>query len=180
MNTISRLALAIAALVPAGISHAGPAIFDMDISLYYEDKATGTAISFSSSKHDTEDYKSSYISWVDQKGQYYSCTSKDSTLNIPAKAKSGSVSVTVDKTWICSSFDKTPIPLPLTLAAQCRADGQNNGTGTGRSRRTTDSGVRRYSDRYDSNSANCQISLNGAAPVTTQGWLLNKQSKLLK
>lgn len=179
MNTISKLALMIAALAPAGITYAAPTIFDTDMSLYYEDKVTKAAINFTSSKRDTEEYKSSFFSWVDQNGEYYSCTLKDSSLIIPPRARTGSVSMTVDSnTWTCLPKN-APIPA-VSLSAQCRADGLNTGTGTGSSRRSTSSGVRRYADRYHSNSASCQVSINGAAPVVTQGWLLNKQSKRIR
>jgi ribosomal protein L31 len=177
MKTSARLTLAITALALTGVSHAGPTLFDRDMSVYFEDKGTGAALYFSSSRHDTENHKSSFFSWIDRERQYYSCTSKDSALNIPPKAKTGSVVVTVDSTWSCSPQNT---PLPLALRIECKADGLNHGTGTGKSRRMSNTGVQRFKDRYNSNSANCQISVNGAAPITTQGWLLNKQNKRVK
>lgn len=189
MNTSAKLALAIAVLAPAGISYAGPTIFDTDMSLYYEDTGSGIAFNLSSSKHDTEEYKSTFFSLANNsKNEYYSCTSKDSALNIPRKAKTGSISITVDPrdaNWTCipeqDAKDKMPV---INLTLQCTADGLNTGTGTGKSKRTTASGAQKYNDRYDSNSANCQFTLDGAAPTplqgTKQGWLLNKQSKRTK
>jgi hypothetical protein len=180
MKTISKLALVISAMVPTGISYARPIIFDTDMSLYYEDTNTGASINLTSSRHDTENSKSTFLSWIDQQRKYYVCTSRDSTINIPPKAKTGSISITVDPgTWTCSSFNDSPVP-SINLVIQCKADGLNTGTGTGKSRRATDNGPRKYNDRYHSNSALCQISIDGAAPVTTRGWLLNKQSKLTK
>jgi hypothetical protein len=177
MKTLARLIWVITALGLSGTSYARPSLFDTDISVYYKNQGTGVGLNFRSSKHDTEEAKSTLLSWIDENGNYYSCTSTESALIIPRKAKTGSASVTVDpNTWTCSSFDQTAVPA-MSLAIQCKADGLNSGTGTGKSKRTTSRGLRKYVDRYHSNSATCQVSVNGAAPLTAQGWLTNKQSR---
>ena len=179
MKTISKLATGIVALLPASLSYAAPAIYDMDISVYYESKDSPVGINLTSSRHDTENAQSTFLSWIDDQGQYYVCTSKESAARVPPRAKTAIITVTVDpSTWKCSSFSENPVP-PISLTIQCQADGQNIGTGTGKSRRATENRPRRYNDRYDSNSALCSISIDGEAPVNTQGWLLNKQSRLI-